>query len=972
MTSTINSTVNGAISKNKFTTNLMKLLVGVLLVSVQMGMGAMADPIPGDKIFKNWETHSIKFSPNTQYILGLYVNDGKQSLILRDPQKQKSYRVIRFSGDYSSRLNKYFWIDNDSIYINYSVNGEKKGAFVHIEVNGDSFKSTLQSTKASGYIVDALPHLDNKVLFAQNEGRLETDYRLYTVTTKQLEIDDLDDAVSYAQPLDNAIIYFKRHQRLMAVTLDKEKLIFWTIEDKAINWYRLGEILGKDHSFNFVEALPSGQIAVLSNEKTDRKALITFDLNKQTYGEVLFEHPDYDLTDAQLTPDGKNVEYVAYFDHGRMVTKYFSTEDVALEKLVKETFKGKQFNIISQKEGYDNKLVFVFASDDPGQYYLFNKKASKLFVLGKTLPELADYPLAKAEVFTVQTDKDTKVEAFLTKPVANANGVLLVMPHGGPIGVREYDSFDRDVQYLVSRGYSLLKINFRGSSGFGKKFEQSGVGQLGKAIEHDITAVVNDVMGRNDFKQMCSIGISYGGYSAMMLAMMHPERYQCAVAMYGVYDLPYIFNSSNISVTKEEQEAWAKVLGENNDALKAVSPFYMAQKLKVPLLLIAGKDDQIARFEHSYRMKYRLDQLGIEYDHLFYNGVGHSHHTFYGERHQYAYIDDFIRTKLALPALADNEKSSIALGQDALMLADVYESKGLLEQDDDKAFHHYQQAAELGNADGMLMLARFYYHGRVATVDKSKAQSWFEKASKAGSKEASYQLAQLLRDAKLGPANHQASVEAFQLAKKQGHDYAALEVAKAQCLGRGISIDVTACLAELSVKNKSIKWLHKNNQRVMAELLGHKDLSAQARQDIKSLVSNYDSKHNVIFDAQADMVGSGAYSFQGKVRAEFDVPAVIGVYFGAWFKLGGFSRYDDKDQAVYRVKWTTPETFGGKIIGQQTIESLQYTDIMGSRMGITYKLSTQSELVEAPWTMQLYSLDNKLLYEETFHTKHQK
>jgi dipeptidyl aminopeptidase/acylaminoacyl peptidase len=220
------------------------------------------------------------------------------------------------------------------------------------------------------------------------------------------------------------------------------------------------------------------------------------------------------------------------------------------------------------------------------------------------------------------------------------------MPHGGPIGVRETATFDPQVEFLASRGYSVLKVNFRGSSGFGKKFQNSGVGQLGRAIEHAITTVVEQVRSQHNYTKMCAIGTSYGGYSAMMLAMLHPDDYQCVISMFGVYDLPLLFNSTNATLVPEMQQALRLVLGDNNDALKQVSPFYMAEKLKAPLLLIAGKRDKIAWFEQSDRMAYRLKQLDKDVETLFCKNSAHGHQYYKDYWHQFDAISAFLLRRL--------------------------------------------------------------------------------------------------------------------------------------------------------------------------------------------------------------------------------------------------------------------------------------------------------------------------------------
>ncbi|MDU0353667.1 prolyl oligopeptidase family serine peptidase [Paraglaciecola aquimarina] len=186
------------------------------------------------------------------------------------------------------------------------------------------------------------------------------------------------------------------------------------------------------------------------------------------------------------------------------------------------------------------------------------------------------------------------------------------MPHGGPIGPRDINSFNSQVQFLTNRGYSVLQVNYRGSRGFGRAFKNSGRGQWGRKIEQDISTAVEQVTKQTSFKHTCAIGASYGGYSSVMLAILHPKQYDCVVARFGVFDLPLIFNDRNTKKSDYLQKVWSKVVGEYTPKLKDYSPVYFADLLKAPILITAGRLDTRASFEHSNRLKYVLEKTSMK------------------------------------------------------------------------------------------------------------------------------------------------------------------------------------------------------------------------------------------------------------------------------------------------------------------------------------------------------------------------
>jgi dipeptidyl aminopeptidase/acylaminoacyl peptidase len=116
---------------------------------------------------------------------------------------------------------------------------------------------------------------------------------------------------------------------------------------------------------------------------------------------------------------------------------------------------------------------------------------------------------------------------------------LIIMPHGGPYGVRDDGTYDVEVQFLANRGYVVLQPEYRGSGGYGKAFSDKGEGQWGRAMQDDLDDGMDWLAGQGtiDPRRVCIIGSSYGGYAALWGAVRNPERYRCAASFAGVSDL---------------------------------------------------------------------------------------------------------------------------------------------------------------------------------------------------------------------------------------------------------------------------------------------------------------------------------------------------------------------------------------------------------------------------------------------------
>ena len=153
---------------------------------------------------------------------------------------------------------------------------------------------------------------------------------------------------------------------------------------------------------------------------------------------------------------------------------------------------------------------------------------------------------------------------YMTVPRGKSKGLpTIIHPHGGPIGIRDDWGFDWESQMLASRGYLVVQVNFRGSGGYGKAFEDAGHGEWGRKMQDDLTDATHWVVeqGTRIPKRMCIYGASYGGYASLMGAAREPALYQCAVGYVGVYDLNMMFHKGDISERDSGRRYLKRTLG---------------------------------------------------------------------------------------------------------------------------------------------------------------------------------------------------------------------------------------------------------------------------------------------------------------------------------------------------------------------------------------------------------------------------
>jgi dipeptidyl aminopeptidase/acylaminoacyl peptidase len=217
------------------------------------------------------------------------------------------------------------------------------------------------------------------------------------------------------------------------------------------------------------------------------------------------------------------------------------------------------------------------------------------------------------------------LHGYVTRPATPGPHPLVVMPHGGPHGVRDVWSFDSEAQLLASRGYAVLQVNYRGSGGYGIDFEEMGYRQWGARMQDDVTdatrwAIEQKIGAPN---RVCMFGASYGGYAALMGVAREPTLYRCAVGYAGVYDLALMFDSGDIPDSRSGRDYLDLALGSDSAVLRDRSPVNLADKINVPVMLIHGKEDGRADYEHAVRMKSALEREHKAVEWIALRGEGH-------------------------------------------------------------------------------------------------------------------------------------------------------------------------------------------------------------------------------------------------------------------------------------------------------------------------------------------------------------
>ena len=395
-------------------------------------------------------------------------------------------------------------------------------------------------------------------------------------------------------------------------------------------------------------------VYLITNKGADKTRLVLWDPAKGTE-KLIHQDPldRVDIAGVEFDIKTDSLLYVAYAeDEPRRY--FFSSRWEALFKKWAEKLTGYE---VSVQDHSDDERYFVLRAwhdREPGHYYLWDEETQRLIDLGRSNPDLPVEYLAERRPVRIRVRDGAEIPGYLTLPkgvpAKNLPAVLLV--HGGPWWRDQY-GYDPLAQFLANRGYAVLQVNFRASTGYGKAFLNAGNKEWGTGrMQHDLTDAVQEMIrqGLFDPKRVAIMGGSYGGYATLAGVTFTPELYACGVDIVGP--------SSIITLIRSVPPYWRPAIkifytrvGNPDDPtdaerLKAQSPLYHVDRIRVPLLVIQGANDPRVKQQEADQIVYALHQKGLPVEYILAPDEGHGFRQYINRMAMMVAIENFLARHL--------------------------------------------------------------------------------------------------------------------------------------------------------------------------------------------------------------------------------------------------------------------------------------------------------------------------------------
>jgi dipeptidyl aminopeptidase/acylaminoacyl peptidase len=602
----------------------MKTINLALIALLAIPLCLEARNIPMRDFFRDPEKTNYSISPDGKYISFMAPYKNRLNIFVRE---RASETAVMVSSETERPITGgYFWKGNERLIYMKDFKGDENFHIVSVDKTGVDLKDLTPYPGVRAQIIDDLPDNELEMIIGMNRRKKEV-FDVFRLNVKTGEMTQL------AENPGNITGWLTDHDGKLraAVTTDgiNHTLLYREKEDGEFK-----PVITTSFRENFDPmffTFDNKRLYALSNIGRDKDAVVEFDpaLKKETA--ILYEHPEVDVSSLFYSRKRK-VLISARYTTWKSFRKFFDPEFEAIVKDLESSLPGYEVGIQENDKAENLYIVRTYSDRTLGTYYLYDWAEKKLEKLAEISPWLDEEEMAEMKPVSYKSRDGLTINGYLTVPKgAKAKNLpLVVNPHGGP-WVRDSWGFNPEVQFLANRGYAVLQMNYRGSTGYGRKFWEASFKQWGLKMQDDITDGVNYLVkeGIADPKRVAIYGGSYGGYATLAGAAFTPDLYACAVDYVGVSNL-LTFMKSIPPYWKPMLDQMHEKVGDpatEEEKMKAVSPAFHADKIKAPLFVAQGAKDPRVNINESDQIVENLRKRGVAVEYMVKENEGHGFHN---------------------------------------------------------------------------------------------------------------------------------------------------------------------------------------------------------------------------------------------------------------------------------------------------------------------------------------------------------
>nr|WP_294896593.1 prolyl oligopeptidase family serine peptidase [uncultured Pedobacter sp.] len=568
--------------------------------------------LPAEAFFTGAQQSKYQISPNGKSLAFLQFYKGKLNVFVRSVNDTASVRVTDLKDASVRNLN---WVgDNRLLCVKQKDSVNSFSAFL---INSDGTNSVTvkseENTKIN--ILDAVAHDHINVLITLNE-RDEAFFDVYQLNIRTGE----------------KKLFVKNPGNIVSWFADEAGNVNLGVGGDGVNetiYYRKSsaDAFMPVISNNFKNTLkPVGFtkdkrfIYALSNLNRDKLALVEFDCVNGKESKLIYTNPNADILEvlvSRLTNEPISVIY----ENDKRETHFLDENHRKIYDSILKKLPNQEVEVIAKDSLERNFVVKAYTDKDPGSYYIYKTQQRKLQKIADVNSAINPENMCEMKPVSYKTRDGLTIQGYLTLPLGKSkkNIPCVILPHQGP-SQRNVWGYSPEVQFLANRGYAVFQMNFRGSTGYGKAFENAGFKQWGGKMQDDIFDGVQWLIseGIANPQKIGIFGYGFGGYSALNQIVKHPDTYKCCASYSGYINL-FNYIKGFPAYFKPYKLMLNEIVGNPEtdiDYLKSASPVFQIEKIKTPLFIAQGGKDPKVNVNETSQFVKELRKKGVPVNYI--------------------------------------------------------------------------------------------------------------------------------------------------------------------------------------------------------------------------------------------------------------------------------------------------------------------------------------------------------------------
>lgn len=584
--------------------------------------------IPLEDFFRNSPQAAFQLSPDGKHLSFMAPYQDRMNIFVRNLDEEEATQLTH---ETERSIDGYFWVDNTRILFMKDDGGDENYHLFGVNLDGSDLRCYTPFDGVRVRIIDDLEDIPDQVLIGMNKRNPEV-FDPYRLDLKTGELTQL------AENPGNWQGWMTDHNGVLrsvtAIVDGVNTQILYRDHDNED--FRAVLTTSFKDSVDFIIFTPDNKyVYAATNLGRDKSVLVLMDPATCEEIEVLYENPTYDISSISYSRKRKKLLGVFCSGHKDPVRHYFDEEEKNLKEKMRGFFPGLHCGMSDCDKAEEKYLLYVGSDRNKGAYYYYDIHEDQPRKIASLSPWLNEEEMVEMEAVKYTTRDGLELEAYLSLPKSfdKKNPTphpVIIHPHGGP-WARDYWGFDSVVQFLCNRGYAVFSMNFRGSTGYGRKFLEASYKEWGRKMQDDISDGVAYLIkeGIADPKRVAIYGASYGGYAVLAGLAFTPELYCCGIDYCGVSNL-FTFMNTIPPYWKPMLEMMYEQVGNpetDHDLLAAASPALHADKIRVPLFIAQGANDPRVNKAESDQMVEALRKNGVEIEYMVKENEGHGFHN---------------------------------------------------------------------------------------------------------------------------------------------------------------------------------------------------------------------------------------------------------------------------------------------------------------------------------------------------------